>query len=114
MIFKNRSFSDVGFELGMNGTPLQRTQEEKDLRIHVNSDLKRSRPANYAANKANVVLGQLKRAYKYWTTQSFKKLFTAFFQIASGIRDCSMEPVHKKVSAALEKVQKRAKKFAHN
>ena len=77
MIFQNRNYSNLGFDLTMNEAPMT-TYAEKDLGIYITSDLKWSIQAQYAANKANTILCQLRRAFKYWTIHTFKQLPSAF------------------------------------
>ena len=61
MVFNNKHFT---IDLTMNGKPLSRTDNERDLGIHISSDLKWSRQAGEAANRANMVLGRLRRVFK--------------------------------------------------
>ena len=56
---------------------LERTKCERDLGIMVNENLSWNEQVTTSANKANVVLGQLRRAFKYWTVNTCRKLYTA-------------------------------------
>jgi hypothetical protein len=46
--------------------PMIKTDVEKDLGVYLSSDLKWKNQVMYAANKANQILGMLKRTFTYF------------------------------------------------
>ena len=63
MVFNNKYFT---IDLTMNVKQLSRPGNERDLGIHISSDLKWSRQAGEAANRANMVLRQLKQILNFF------------------------------------------------
>ena len=57
---------------------LSEIDNERDLGIQISSDLKWNIQVKKAANKANSVLGMLKRTFTYWSCDSLKILYTTF------------------------------------
>ena len=92
---------------------MERSYVEKDLGIFLTSDLKWNYQATQAANRANMVLGQLKRAFKYWTINTFKQLYVAFVRPHLEYAVTAWCPYVKKDAKILEKVQRRATKLVH-
>jgi hypothetical protein len=62
----------------MGGQPLAKVTDEKDLGIIISSDLKPSKQCTAAANKANKMLGMIKRNITYKTKYNILKLYNAF------------------------------------
>ena len=62
----------------MNGEILQTTNEERDLGVKINSNLKVSNQCSEAALKANVALGQLSRSFHYRDRHTFLKLYKQY------------------------------------
>ncbi len=56
---------------------LEGTELEKDLGIHVDPSLKFSKHVEVQVNKANRILGLIRRSYQHLDMESFKRLFTA-------------------------------------
>ena len=75
MAFNNKHFS---ISLIMKGKPLNQTERERDLGIIITSNLKWNTQVFHAASKANTVLAMLKKTFKCWTIQTFRKLYIAF------------------------------------
>ena len=57
---------------------LSESQCERDLGVLISKNLKFDAHVKQAAAKASLVLGQLKRTFKYWTLSTFKKLYSAY------------------------------------
>ena len=57
---------------------MEQTTIERDLEIYICNDLKWTFQATQAANKANSVLGRLKKAFKFWNISTFTLLYTCF------------------------------------
>ncbi len=56
---------------------LETTELEKDLGVHIDPSLKFSKHTEIQVNKANRILGLIRRSYQYLDCDCFKKLFTA-------------------------------------
>ena len=59
-------------------TTLETTSAERDLGVVISKDLKWIIQVQKAVNKANLVLGILKRTFSYWTPETVKILYTCF------------------------------------
>ena len=57
---------------------LSKTTLERDLGVMISSDLKWKHHTAYCANKANRVLGMLKRTFEYFDLDMVKILYTTF------------------------------------
>ena len=56
---------------------LEKSEGEKDIRVLVEDQLTFSRHIQQQANKANSIMGLIRRTYSYLDEQSFKYLFQA-------------------------------------
>ena len=65
MFFIKKGYPELEPNLLMNVKPIERSYVQKDRGIFLTSDLKWNYQATQAANRANIVLGQIKRAFKY-------------------------------------------------
>ena len=92
-------------------TDLQTTSLERDLGIHISSDLKWHHHSKIAANKALAVLGILQRSFSYWTTDTIKPLFNTFVRPHLEYAATAWSPYHKQDIVRLENVQRRATKL---
>jgi hypothetical protein len=95
----------------MGGQPLAKVTDEKDLGIIICSDLKPSKQCTAAANKANKMLGMIKRNITYKTKYNVLKLYNAF--VRPHLEYCIQfwSPYLRKDVIKLEKVQRRATKM---
>lgn len=108
MVFNNKFFT---FDFEMNGKSLRESECERDLGIYLNNKLKWNYQATMAANRAFGVLGQLKKAFKYWTKSTFKRLYFAFVRPHLEYAIAAWNPHTKQDIKVLEKVQRRATKL---
>ena len=53
---------------------------EKDLGVNISPNMKFDEHISLITIKANRILGQLKRTFKFWTVNTFKTLYTAFIR----------------------------------
>ena len=67
--------SNPCFNYTMDGKDLIEVSEEKDVGVIMHASLKPSLQCSKAASKANQVLGQLCRAFKYRDKITFVRLF---------------------------------------
>ena len=59
----------------LNGNELDHVFEEKDLRVHVDSELKFEDHMSKKINKANALVGLIRRSISHLDAKMFKKLF---------------------------------------
>lgn len=100
------------YSYDINNTPLLKTTSERDLGIIISNDLKWSDQVNACANRANMVLGMVKRTFKFQNIVSLSRLYKAFVRphLEYGVQ--VWNPHLKKDIAVLESVQRRATKLA--
>ena len=69
---------------------LQPTTLEKDLGVYIDPKLTFSSHCEQKVNKANKILGLIRRSYVHLDTVTVKTLFHVSSQAAPGIRQCVM------------------------
>ena len=99
------------FDYSINGTVLNETTCERDLGVQISNDLKWSNQVNYAANKANQVLGSIKKTIKFQNKESLSRLYKAFVRPHLEYAVQVWNPYLKKDVKVLESVQRRATKL---
>ena len=102
----------MGTQDSMERHILEITSIERDLGIRLTNNLKWSTHVKYAANKANSVLGTLRRTFMYWTKETTKTLSTTFVRTHLKLAASIWNPYRKKDEQILESVQRRATKLA--
>ena len=90
---------------------LEKTTLKKDLGVHVDPSLTFSAHCEQQVNKANRLLGLIRRSYTYIDGDSLVKLFTALVRPHLEYANAVWYPVYKKDSTLLENVQRRATKL---
>ena len=91
---------------------LERTKCERDLGILVSENLSWSEQTAAAVNKANSVLRQLKRAFKHWSPESCRSLYTSLVRPHLEYASSVWNPYRKGDVDAVERIQRRASKLA--
>jgi hypothetical protein len=66
------------FNYTMSGCTLSSVEEERDIGVLINKDLKPSRQCEVAVNRAKMVLGQLTRSFHFRDRNVFLRLFTTY------------------------------------
>ena len=66
------------FDYTMSGCALNSVEEERDIGVLINKDLKPSRQCEVAVNRAKMVLGQLTRSFHFRDRNVFLRLFTTY------------------------------------
>ncbi|CAF0783566.1 unnamed protein product [Brachionus calyciflorus] len=84
---------------------------EKDLGVMISNDLKWANHVNYGVNKANRMLGMIKRAFKYIDCKSFLLLYQALVRPHLDYAVSVWNPYLKQDINLIEKVQERATKM---
>jgi hypothetical protein len=92
-------------------TILEETSAERDLGIILSKDLKWKHQVQKAANKANSMLGVLKRTFSHWTPETVKILYTTFVRPHLEYASSAWSPYQKQDIIRLENVQRRATKL---
>ena len=87
---------------------LETTEEEKDLGVWTTSDLKPSRHVTQVANKANQLLGLIRRCFAHLDISLMKTLFTTIVRPHLEYANVVWHPYLKRDIELLERVQHRA------
>ena len=95
----------------MLGQALEKTQEERDVGVMVTSSLKPSVQCAKAAQTANMVLGQLTRAFHYRDRHIFIRLYKQYVLPHLEFAGTAWSPWTAADKETLEKVQRRAVKM---
>jgi Reverse transcriptase (RNA-dependent DNA polymerase) len=93
---------------------LATTELERDLGVYVSSDLKSHGQVNQAVNKANSMLGLLKRTFASRDVGIWTRLYTTYVRPHLEFAVPVWNPYLKGDIAKLEGVQRRATKVAHH
>ena len=95
----------------LDGYELEQSEAERDLGLQVTTDLKSTRQANYAASKANRMLGLLKRTFISRDLYLWKKLYMIYIRPHLEFASAAWNPHLQQDIDTLEKVQWRATKI---
>ena len=98
------------FVYNMGGTPLQETECEKDLGVKIDNNLKFSQHIDTIVNKANSIMGIIRRTFKHLDQKTFLKLYKALVRPNLEYAVQVWSPYLKKEIRKLEGVQRRATK----
>ena len=98
-------------EYYMGGKKLEEETLEKDLGIWISADMKCSQQCRYAANKANKVLGMIKRTIIYKDLKIMLNLYKTLVRPHVEYCVSAWSPYYKKDKELLEKVQRRFTKM---
>ena len=93
---------------------LAKTDLERDLGVYVSHDLKHRGQVAQAANKADRMLGILKRTFTHRGIDLWKKLYITYVRPQLEFAVSAWNPYQKGDTKVLEDVQHRATKVAHD
>lgn len=96
--------------LGDSGKGLERIEEEKDLGVIVDSSLKFEDHITSSINKANRMMGLIRRTIDYLTKETFVPLYTALVRSHLEYAQSVWSPYLQQDITRIEKVQRRATK----
>lgn len=99
-------FEDASYTLG--GHPVESTTTEKDIGVTIDSDLNFNTHITNQVNKANRVMGVIRRAYTHLDTNNFRLLFKALVRPHLEYAHAVWNPHLRCHVEALENVQRRA------
>ena len=104
---------ETSYEIKQNGTTygLQTTEEECDLGLKVTNSLKWTNQCHTAAQKANGVLGWIRRHFHGLDKRGFLVLYKGYFRPHLEYAIQLWSPNYIKDIECLEKIQKRATKL---
>ena len=91
-------------------TDLKYTEEEKDLGVTVDSNLKFETHVNLKVNKANKIMGLIRRSFIQLDKTTFNRLFKALVRPHLEYAHTVWYPSLKKLKTLIENVQRRATK----
>ena len=90
---------------------LEEVEVEKDLGVHIDSDLKFTIHCQEKINKANKVLGFIRHTFKHMDKDIFLQLYKALVRPHLEFASCIWSPKHKFNIDSIERVQRRATKI---
>ena len=96
------------FEYSMQNTPLEVTEEERDLDVITSSKLKPGAQCTKAAKTAKAVLGQIARAFHFRDRHVFLQLYITHVRPHLEFAGQAWSPWTAADKAVLEQVQRRA------
>jgi hypothetical protein len=99
------------FELDEYSYTLENSQNERDLGIQLQSNLKWDKQVNTVVSKAQSILCKIKNSFKHWDLKTFKILFTTYVRPILEYGAPAWCPYRKKDIKKIEKVQRRATKL---
>ena len=95
------------YDYTMNGCVIQKVEEEKDLGVWMETDLRSSKQCRVAAQNANWALGQLSRAFHFRKASSIVPLYKTFIRPKLEHAVAAWSPWLEGDKEVLEKVQRR-------
>ena len=91
--------------------PIEKTNLEKDLGVNIDVQLKFSKHIEIQVNKANKILGMIRRSYEFLDGDSLKILFIALVRPHLEYSNAVWSPRYIKDKKLMERVQRRATKL---
>ena len=96
------------YKYSINNIQIDTCSSEKDLGVFFDNKLIFDNHINYAVNKANSMLGLIKRSFLYLDIDSFLCLYKSLVRPHLEYGNIIWYPLFKRQSAMLERVQRRA------
>jgi len=90
---------------------MEKSNAEKDVGVFIDEKLSFERHMSEKINKANSVLGAIRRSFEYLDKDTFKKLYTALVRPHLEYAHAVWSPHKKKDTETVENVQRRATKM---
>ena len=110
-IGKTLAHLDYSLKKNYTDTPLEFIVNERDLGVHVDLGSIFNKHVEQAVNKANRLLGLIRRADTYTDGNTLVKLFTSLIRPILEYANVAWSPILKRDQDLLENVQRRAKKL---
>ena len=102
---------DRNYKYTMDGTLLEHVESEKDIGVEIDNKLKFNKHVSNKVNKANTVLGVIRRSFKHLDPPTFTTLFKSLVRPILEYANPVWSPHLKKDILAIENVQRRATKL---
>ncbi len=103
--------TDPPYDYTINTTKLEHVRDEKDLGVIIDNSLKFQEHINNKVNKANSIMGAIRRSFKYLDAESFKKIYKGIVRPHLEYAVPVWAPHYKKDIRTIEGVQRRATKL---
>ena len=115
-LYLGRNNSKFTYHMRNNQTEvdLEETDCEKDLGVHVDPTLKFSKHCEKVVNKANQILGLIRRSFDYIDSESLTYLFKGLVRPHLEYANSVWSPLNKTDATLIENVQRRATKLVPN
>ena len=110
---KNNPERDYNVKMKGVNRPLQKCEEEKDLGVIFDKDLSFDTHIQKSINKANQMIGLIKRTFSYLNKDTFLKLYKAMVRSHLEYGNVIWYPRLKRQSIEIERVQRRAATLLH-
>ena len=110
---KNNPEHDYSMKMKGVNRPLQQCEKEKDFGVIFNKDLSFDTHIQKSINKANQMIGLIKRTFSYLNKDTFLKLYKAMVRPHLEYGNVIWYPCLKRQSIATERVQRRATDLLH-
>ena len=98
----------IRYSYHLENTELEHTEEEKDLGVHTDNRLKFDTHIGSKNNKANNVLGAIRRSFSFLDNTILLRLYTSLVRPHLEYANPVWNPRYKKDIRNIENVQKRA------
>ena len=108
---KNNPEHDYNMKMKGVNRPLQKCEDEKDRGVIFDKDLSFDTHIQKCINKANQMIGLIKRTFSYLNKDTFLKLYKAMVRPHLEYGNVIWYPRLKRQSIAIERVQRRATKL---
>ena len=99
------------YEYKLLGTKLEHVKSEKDIGVEIDGELKFTTHISNKINKANSIMGVIRRTFKYLDPETFSKLYKSLVRPHLEYANAVWNPYLKKDILAIENVQRRATKL---
>ncbi len=105
--------NNMGHEYTLGGVKLASTEEERDIGVLINKNLKPGKQCERVARTANGVLSQILRAFSYRDKVTLPRIYKTYVRPHLEFAAPAWSPWHRGDIDVLEKVQKRLVKAVH-
>ena len=103
--------NEFGYKLKKDHKPMDKSTKEKDVGVVIDENLTFENHMTQKLNKANSVLGAIRRSFKYLDEKTFKLLFTSLVRPIVEYANPVWSPYRIKHVDMIENLQRRATKM---
>jgi hypothetical protein len=105
------TIEEVSYTMGPDKVALKKTKVEKDIGVHIDDKLTFDEHINAKVNKANSVMGVIRRTFEYLNETTFLMLYKALVRPHLEYANQVWAPMYKRQEEVLENVQRRGTKL---